>query len=190
MNSLVFQVFQLEEKYSWHSLFSYTICDYQSIQKLGYIKFKAYLKKSQRFFAKKDYQCHRNQVENATGTKSALGVHRGWPRLTSRLQTPLPCRRHCCYSRRNDFVLLLLPSMKLLPSFSCLLCLGFVRSLLLLMHTGCPDKFDTKMQRFYHNNLLSTNRKPIGYKKVVTWICSLQYIITLQGGSTETWPTK
>lgn len=42
----------------------------------------------------KKEKCHRNQVENATGTKS-LGVHRGWPRLTSRLQTPLPCRRHC-----------------------------------------------------------------------------------------------
>ena len=53
----------------------------------------------------KKEKCHRNQVENATGTKS-LGVHRGWPRLTSRLQTPLPCRRHCCYSRSNDFVLL------------------------------------------------------------------------------------
>ena len=36
----------------------------------------------------KKEKCHRNQVENATGTKS-LGVHRGWPRLTSRLQTLL-----------------------------------------------------------------------------------------------------
>ena len=50
----------------------------------------------------KKEKCHRNQVENATGTKS-LAVHRGWPRLTSRLQTTdLPTRRRllCCHHRR------------------------------------------------------------------------------------------